>query len=69
MATPESPPHVLDDYIVAVADGAGHETLSPFYAHTRETSYRLVRCDAHVPPGTERNARAAVSAAAIPMDS
>ena len=50
-----------DDYIVAVADGAGTEFFSPFYAHTSQTSLRLVRCNMHVPPGAER-ARFAVSA-------
>jgi hypothetical protein len=51
-----------DDYIVAVADGAGTEFFSPFYAHTAQTSLRLVRCNTHVPRGAERGARFAVSA-------
>ena len=39
----------VDDYGVAVADGAGTEIIAPFYAHTRQTSLRFVRCDTHVP--------------------
>jgi hypothetical protein len=51
-----------DDYIVAVADGAGTEFFSPFYAHSAQTSLRLVRCNTHVPLGAEHGARFAVSA-------
>jgi hypothetical protein len=60
----ESPPGGLgiDDYVVAVADGAGTEIIWPFYAHTAETALRFVRCDLHVPQGAQRGARVAVSA-------
>ena len=54
--------HQVDDYVVAVADGSGTEIISPFYAHTRMTSLRFVRCDMHVPIGAEHAARVGVSA-------
>jgi hypothetical protein len=50
------------DYTIAVADGAGTELIAPFYAHTSATSYRMVRCNHHVPARSERGARVAVAA-------
>ena len=52
----------VDDYGVAVADGSGIEIISPFYAHTRQTSLRFVRCDTHVSVGAEHAARVGVIA-------
>jgi hypothetical protein len=60
----DAPPHggPVQDYTIAVADGAGTELIAPFYAHTSTTSYRLVRCNHHVLAGSERRARVAVAA-------
>ena len=52
----------VDQYGIAVADGAGTEIIWPFYAHTANTSLRFVRCDLHVPIGAEHGARVAVNA-------
>jgi hypothetical protein len=57
---PAGPP--VDDYGVAVADGSGTEIMAPFYAHTRLTSLRFVRCDTHVPVRAEHAARVGVIA-------
>jgi hypothetical protein len=59
---PPSGDHRVDDYGVAVADGAGREIIWPFYAHTSQTSLRIVRCDLHVPVGAERGARVGIIA-------
>ncbi len=52
----------ISHYIVAIADGAGTELIWPTYVATTGTSYRLVKCGAHVPMGAERGARVAVDA-------
>jgi hypothetical protein len=52
----------VDDYTVAVSDGSGKEIIWPYYAHTPQTSWRLVRCDMHVPVGADHGARVGVSA-------
>jgi hypothetical protein len=48
-------------YSIAIADGAGTELVVPYPTAT-QTSFRFLKCGAHIPPGAERGARVAVSA-------